>query len=74
MFSEAYATYEVHRKEWLRDHWDEYVVIAAYDVAGFFPTYAEAFEAGRRHYGVGVFFLVMHIRESDESDPITAIC
>jgi hypothetical protein len=66
MFSEAYTTYLVHRKQWLRDHWDEYVVILANDVAGFFPTFAEAFEAGHRRYGAGVFFLVMRVHESDQ--------
>lgn len=69
MFNEAYASYLVHRKEWLRDHWGEYVVISANDFLGFFPTFAEAYEAGRRHYGMGVFgrfFLVMRVHESDQ--------
>lgn len=68
MFSEAYATYLVHRKEWLRDHWGEYLVITAHDILGFFPTFAEAYEAGRCHYGTGVsgrFFLVVRVHESD---------
>lgn len=70
MFSEAYATYLVHRTEWLKYHWDEYVVIAAYDVGGFYPTLADAYEAGRRRYGIGIFFLVLRIHESEQLDPI----
>lgn len=71
MFSESYETYLVHRTEWLADHWGEYVVIAAYDVAGFFPTYALAYEAGRRRYGIGVFFMIIRIHDSDQ---LAAVC
>lgn len=66
MFTESYETYQVHRKKWMEDHWGEYVAISVYDVAGFFPTFAQAFDAGRRRYGLGVFFLTLRIHESDQ--------
>jgi len=65
MFSKAYETYKEHKEEWLKEHSGEYVVISASDVAGFFPSLVQAYNAGRRRYGVGVFFLVMPINASD---------
>lgn len=66
MFSKAYETYEEHKEEWLKEHSGEYVVISASDVAGFFPSVLQAYNAGRRRYGVGVFFLVMPINASEQ--------
>jgi hypothetical protein len=71
MFSESYETYLVHRREWLENHRGEFVVIAAYDVAGFFPTFAEAYNAGRLRYGGRVFFLILRIHDSDQ---LAAVC
>lgn len=65
MFSKAYETYEEHKEEWLKEHSGEYVVISASDVAGFFSSLVQAYNAGRRRYGVDVFFLVMPMNASD---------
>jgi hypothetical protein len=66
MFTEAYETFEAHREEWLAEHWGEYVVIAAHHVLGFFPSLDLAYDAGRRHYGPEVFFLVLRVVDYDQ--------
>lgn len=66
MFREADETFEQHREEWLAEHWGEYVVIAAYHVLVFFPSVDQAYDAGRRHYGPGVFFRVMRVVDYDQ--------
>jgi hypothetical protein len=58
--------FEQHRDEWLRSHPGEYVAIQGGVVAeGFFCTYAEAFRAGLRRFGVSRYFLVKQILASD---------
>lgn len=54
--------FEQHRKEWSRSHPGEYVAIQD-DVIldGFFGTYAEAFKAGLRKFGVRRSFLVKQV-------------
>ena len=34
--------------------------------SGFFPSLDQAYDAGRRHYGPGVFFLVMRVVDYDQ--------
>ncbi len=59
LFSTELKVFEKHRQEWSHSHPGEYVVIQDDVVAeGFFSTYAEAFEAGLRKFGVRRGFLV----------------
>jgi hypothetical protein len=61
-FSTENKVFEQHREEWLRSHPGEYVAIKDGVVAeGFFGTYAEAFKAGLRRFGVSRYFLVKQI-------------
>jgi hypothetical protein len=61
-FSTELKVFEHHRKEWSRSHPGEYVVIQDDVIAeGFFHTYADAFKAGLRKFGVRRGFLVKQV-------------
>lgn len=61
-FEAELAVFEKHRKEWSTSHPGEYVVIQDDIVAdGFFHTYAEAFKAGLKKFGVRRGFLVKQV-------------
>jgi hypothetical protein len=61
-FSTELELFEKHRQEWSHLHPGEFVVIQDDIVAeGFFSTYAEAFEAGLRKFGVRRGFLVKQV-------------
>jgi hypothetical protein len=61
-FSTELNLFEKHRQEWSHSHPGEFVVIQDdIVVEGFFSTYAEAFEAGLRRFGVRRGFLVKQV-------------
>ena len=61
-FSAELTVFEKHRTEWSRSHPGEYVAIQDDVVAeGFFGTYADAFKAGLRRFGVSRSFLVKQV-------------
>jgi len=61
-FSKELKVFEKHREEWLRSHPGEYVAIQGDVIAeGFFGTYAEAFKAGLKKFGVRRGFLVKQV-------------
>jgi hypothetical protein len=61
-FSTELKVFEQHREEWSRSHPGEYVVIQDDVIAnGFFSTYAEAFKAGVKKFGVRRNFLVKQV-------------
>ncbi len=61
-FSIELQVFERYRKEWSLSHPGEYVVIQDEVIAeGFFNTYAEAFKAGLRKFGVRRSFLVKQV-------------
>jgi len=60
-FSTELKVFEQHREEWSRSHPGEYVVIQDDVVEGFFDTYAEAFKAGLKKFGVRRGFLVKQV-------------
>jgi hypothetical protein len=61
-FSTELNVFEQHRQEWLRSHPGKYVAIQDDVIAeGFFSTYAEAFKAGLRKFGVRRGFLVKQV-------------
>jgi hypothetical protein len=61
-FSKELKVFEQHREEWSRSHPGEYVVIQDDVIAnGFFSTYAEAFKAGVKKFGVRRNFLVKQV-------------
>lgn len=61
-FSTELKVFEKHREEWLRSHPGKYVAIQDDVIAeGFFSTYAEAFKAGLKKFGVRRSFLVKQV-------------
>jgi len=61
-FSAELTVFERHRKEWSRSHPGAYVAIQGdVIVEEFFATYAEAFKAGLRRFGVRQGFLVKQV-------------
>jgi len=61
-FATELKVFEQHRAEWLRSHPGAYVAIQDSVIAeGFFGTYAEAFKAGLKEFGVRRGFLVKQI-------------
>jgi hypothetical protein len=61
-FAAEIKVFEQHREEWLHSHPGEYVAIQGdIVVEGFFDTYAEAFKAGLRMFGVRRGFLVKQV-------------
>ncbi len=62
LFSTELKVFEKHRKEWSQLHAGEYVAIQDEIILdGFFNTYAEAFKAGLRKFGVRRSFLVKQV-------------
>jgi hypothetical protein len=62
LFSTELTVFEAHRQEWSHSHPGAYVAIQDNIVAeGFFESYAEAFKAGLRKFGVRRFFLVKQV-------------
>lgn len=59
--------FEQHREEWLRSNPGKFVAIQDEVVAdGFFGTYAEAFRAGLRKFGVSRGFLIKQVRFTEQ--------
>ncbi len=62
LFSKELTVFEAHRHEWSRSHLGMYVAIQDGIVAeGFFASYAKAFKAGLRKFGVQRVFLVKQV-------------
>jgi len=53
--------FEQHKREWVQSNPGEFVVIANTTVAGFYPNYESAFEAGLHRFGVKGSFLVKQV-------------
>jgi len=53
------------REEWLREHAGSYVAIMGEDVAGFFDSYAAAFQGGLARFGSRQNFLIEQIWRTD---------
>jgi len=61
-FAIELAVFDQHREEWYRSHPGCFVAIQdGVIVDGFFETYAEAFNAGLRKFGVQRGFLVKQV-------------
>lgn len=57
--------YEKHKPEWLRTHQQEFVVIKADNLLGFFPSFHSAYSAGVVEYGADTDFLVKRVLPHD---------
>jgi hypothetical protein len=61
-FSIELKVFESHRDEWSRSHPGEFVAIQGETVVdGFFNSYADAFRAGLKKFGVARGFLVKQV-------------
>ncbi|MGH9529649.1 MAG: hypothetical protein ACRD2S_07000 [Terriglobales bacterium] len=62
LFSTELTVFEAHRQDWWHSHPGAYVAIQDDIVAeGFFGSYAEAFKAGLKKFGVRRVFLVKQV-------------
>lgn len=59
------AHYELDKREWLRQHSGDYVVIKESTVLGFYSAFEAAYRAGASSFGVGADFLVKQILEHE---------
>ena len=55
------AVYEANKRVWLQEHRDQFVVIKAQSVLGFFEEFPRAYEAGVRQFGPDSDFLVKRV-------------
>lgn len=53
--------YEKHKAEWLKAYREQFVVIKADDLLGFFPNFHSAYTAGVSKYGANTDFLVKRV-------------
>ena len=53
--------FEQNKRDWLHSNPGEFVVIAGAKVAGFYPDYESAFNAGLQTAGLGRNFLVKQV-------------
>jgi hypothetical protein len=59
--SQELAVYNNRKTEWLKDHRDQFVVIAGEQIAGFYADYESAFKAAIRAFGIGRQFLIKQV-------------
>jgi hypothetical protein len=57
--------YELHKREWLRKHNGDYVVVKGNSVLGFYAAFEAAYRAGASSFGMGADFLVKQILEHE---------
>jgi hypothetical protein len=55
------AFYEQHKAEWLPSHENQFVVVAADEIAGFYKDYESAWDAGTKRFGLQANFLIKQI-------------
>jgi len=53
--------FEHHKRDWVRSNPGEFVVISGTKIAGFYPDYESAFNAGLKAVGLGNSFLVKQV-------------
>lgn len=53
--------FEQNKLEWLRNNAGQFVVIENTTVAGFYPDYESAFEAGLKRFGIHASFLIKQV-------------
>lgn len=53
--------YDARKREWLREHLNEFVVIAGERVEGFHADYASAFRAAIQAFGLKQQFLIKQV-------------
>jgi hypothetical protein len=56
-----YAVFEQNRRDWSRDHSNEFVVVGAGTMLGFYADYETALRAGLQNFGANKQFLVKQV-------------
>jgi hypothetical protein len=64
-FETELSVYERNKSGWLNEHPDSFVVISEQEVAGFFQSYSEAYEAALDRFGVDRLFLIKQVLPQD---------
>ncbi len=65
VLADELSWYESNKAEWLHTHQGEFALVAGNDLAGFFPSYERALEAGLRKFGVNREFLIKQVVEHE---------
>lgn len=65
-FVEELRVYEANKTGWLSSHANDFVVICGEKVAGFFPTYAEAYAAAVSSFGFDRLFLIKQVLTQEQ--------
>jgi hypothetical protein len=65
-FDPELRVFEAKKESWLREHANEFVVISGSTVAGFYPTYAQAYEDARRKFGFDRLFLIKQVMVEEQ--------
>jgi hypothetical protein len=63
--AEELSLYDSNKSQWLESHSGEFVLIGDTTLAGFFPSYEKAFEAGLKAFGIGRDFLIKQVVEQE---------
>ena len=63
--AEELSWYEANKADWVKSHQGKFVLIREKNLAGFFPSYESAFEAGLTNFGVGTDFLIKQVVEHE---------
>jgi hypothetical protein len=65
-FVRELRVFEAKKESWLREHASHFVVIRGNTVAGFYPTYAQAYEAALRKFGFEQLFLIKQVMVEEQ--------
>jgi hypothetical protein len=57
--------YAAHKREWLEEHCEKYVVVQDCNVLGFYPSFEDAFRAGVTAFGITRDFLVKQVLDEE---------
>ncbi len=65
-FNPELRVFEANKESWLSAHANDFVVISGSAVAGFFPTYSEAYAAALTQFGFDRLFLIKQVMVEEQ--------
>ena len=65
-FDRELRVFEAKKESWLREHANDFVVISGSTVAGFYPTYAQAYEVALGKFGLDRLFLIKQVMVEEQ--------
>jgi len=63
--AEELSWYEANKADWVKSHQGEFVLISHKNVAGFFPSFHSAYEAGLTNFCINTDFLIKQVVEHE---------